>query len=245
MYIANIRVTHKDAPHEDIDRMNIPESKKLEFYETILKCPNVEEVVLLQTCNRFEVYFSGSEEEPGRAEAKKVVLNWFGADVAKNLVTDSYIKTLMHLFQVSSSIDSLIVGENQIQTQVKDALEYASKHRFSGRILEPVFQKAISVGRRARSETRISNGKVSISSAAVDLANQHNPLEGKSILLIGTGKMSSLLSDYLMDFNPTELVVVGRTPEKVEGFCSIYNGIPSNLTELQDRIGNADIMFSA
>jgi glutamyl-tRNA reductase len=245
MYIANIRVTHKEAQHDDIDRMNIPDSKKSEFYDSMLKCPNVEEVVLLQTCNRFEVYFSGPEEEPGRAEAKKVILDWFGADVSKNLVSDSYVNTLMHLFRVSSSVESLIVGENQIQTQVKEALEYASKHRYSGRILEPVFQKAISVGKRARTETRISKGKVSISSAAVDLANQHNPLAGKSVLLIGTGKMSSLLSDYLRDFGHSELVVVGRTPEKIENFCSVYNGIPSKLTELPDRLGNADVLFSA
>lgn len=245
MYIANIRVTHKEAPHDEIDRMIIPDTKKQEFYKALLKCPNVEEAVLLQTCNRFEVYFSGTEEEEGMAEAKKAILDWFGAGASTHLISDSYIETLMHLFRVTSSIESLIVGENQIQTQVREALEYASKNRFSGRILEPVFQKAISVGRRARSETKISNGKVSISSAAVDLANQHNPLHGKSVVLIGTGKMSSLLSEYLSGFQHKELVVVGRTPEKIDDFCNQYNGISSNFTELPNRIKDADVLFSA
>jgi glutamyl-tRNA reductase len=245
MYIANIRVTHSDSAHEEIDKMIIPENKKEEFYKTMLNCPNVEEVVLLQTCNRFEVYFSGSEENEGRAEAKKALLDWFGADAAQNLITDSYVKTLSHLFRVTTSIDSLIVGENQIQTQVREALDYASKHRFSGRILEPVFQKAISVGRRARTETMISKGKVSISSAAVDLANQHNPLGGKSVVLLGTGKMSSLLCEYLKDFGHQELVVVGRTPEKITNFCDQYNGTPSDFTELPNRIKDADVLFSA
>jgi glutamyl-tRNA reductase len=245
MYIANIRVTHRATPHEEIDRMILAEPKKKEFYESLLKCPNVEEAVVLQTCNRFEVYFSGTKEKEGRSEARSFLLNWFGGQTAHYLISESYVDTLVHLFRVSTSIDSMIVGENQIQTQVKEALDYASKNYFSGRILEPVFQKAISVGRRARSETHISKGKVSISSAAVDLANQHNPLENKSILLIGTGKMSSLLSEYLMDFSHKELVVVGRTPEKIDNFCNLYNGISSNFTELPERIKNADILFSA
>jgi glutamyl-tRNA reductase len=245
MYIANLRVTHKTTSHEDIDRMILPDSKKEEFYMFLLKCPNIEEVVVLQTCNRFEVYFSGTKEKEGRAEAKKALLDWYGAQTEAHLISDSYIDTLVHLFRISTSIESLIVGENQIQTQVKEALEYASSNKFSGRILEPVFQKAIAVGRRARSETKISNGKVSISSAAVDLANQHNPLHGKSIVLIGTGKMASLLSDYLMDFGYKELKVVGRTPEKVETFCNIYKAQPRDITELPQIIGDVDVIFSA
>jgi glutamyl-tRNA reductase len=245
MYIANYRVTHRDAAHEEIDRLNIPNSKKIDFYNAMLECPNVEEGVLLQTCNRFEVYFSGDEEETGKTEAEKVILDWFGPDISENLVSDSYVDTLSHLFRVSSSLDSMIVGENQIQTQVREALDYASKNRFSGRILEPVFQKAISVGRRARSETLISKGKVSISSAAVDLANQHNSLEGKSVVLIGTGKMASLLSEYLLDFKNKELVVVGRSQEKLENFCTLYQGIPCDFTELPARIKEADVIFSA
>jgi glutamyl-tRNA reductase len=245
VYIANLRVTHKDTPHEKIDGMILPESKKNEFYKFLLKCPNVEEAIVLQTCNRFEVYFSGTKEKEGRAEAKEALLDWFGEGTVQHLISDSYVDTLTHLFRVSSSLDSMIVGENQIQTQVREALDYASKNRFSGRILEPVFQKAISVGKRARSETMISKGKVSISSAAVDLANQHNSLEGKSVVLIGTGKMASLLSEYLLDFGNKELVVVGRSKEKLENFCTLYQGIPCDFTELPDRIREADIIFSA
>jgi glutamyl-tRNA reductase len=86
---------------------------------------------------------------------------------------------------------------------------------------------------------------VSISSAAVDLANQHNSLEGKSVVLIGTGKMASLLSEYLLDFKNKELVVVGRSQEKLENFCTLYQGIPCDFTELPERIKEADVIFSA
>jgi glutamyl-tRNA reductase len=245
MYIANLRVTHKNTPHDEIDRMILRDSKKEEFYRFLLKCPNIEEVVVLQTCNRFEVYFSGTKEKEGRIEAKEALLDWYGAQAEQHLISESYIDTLVHLFRISTSIESLIVGENQIQIQVKEALEYASNNKFSGRILEPVFQKAIAVGKRARSETKISKGKVSISSAAVDLANQHNPLQDKSIVLIGTGKMASLLSEYLMDFGYKELKVVGRTPEKIETFCNIYKAQPCDITELPQIIGDADVIFSA
>lgn len=245
MYIANIRVTHKNAPHDVIDRMILTEPEMYKFYEALLSHENIDEAVVVQTCNRFEFYFSGKEEAEGVAHARKFVLDRFGADIAEYLVVDSYLETLEHLFRVTSSIDSLIVGESQILAQVKEALSYASKNSFSVRILDPVFQKAISVGKRIRTETRISEGKVSISSAAVDLATQHAPIRDKKVVIIGTGRMASLLAEHIRGFGNRELVVVGRTPEKVTRFCETYSGRPASFSELPGELKDADFLFSA
>jgi glutamyl-tRNA reductase len=139
----------------------------------------------------------------------------------------------------------MIVGENQILGQVREALEFSSTRQYSGKVLEPLFQKALSVGKRIRTETKISQGKVSIASAAMDLAHQHNPLTNKKVLLVGTGNMGSLVAEYLNRFGKNELVVIGRTPEKLEDFCQVYSGRSENFAALQTELKDADILFSA
>ncbi|MCJ2563077.1 MAG: glutamyl-tRNA reductase [Candidatus Thermoplasmatota archaeon] len=245
MYVANLRVTHKTAPIEVIDRMILTESKKREICEALLAQNDIEESVVLQTCNRFELYISGKKEEEGKAQARKTMLDWFGPRISEHLVVDSYMETLEHLFRVSSSLESMIVGENQILGQVREALDYSSTNQFSGRVLEPLFQKAISIGRRVRNETKISQGKVSIASAAVDLANRQNPLENKKVLLVGTGNMASLVAEHLAGFGPKELVVVGRTPERLQEFCDVYSGQSRSFKELPTDLEDADVLFSA
>ena len=245
MYVANLRVTHRTAPIEVIDRMVLTEPKRREFCELLLSKSDIGEVIVLQTCNRFELYISGKDEERGKSQARKVMLDWYGVHISEHLVVTAYIETLKHLFKVSSSLDSMIVGETQILGQVRGALEFSSTRQYSGKVLEPLFQKALSVGKRVRTETKISQGKVSIASAAMDLAHQHNPLENKKVLLVGTGNMGSLVAEYLNRFGKNELVVIGRTPEKLEDFCQVYSGRSENFAALQTELKDADILFSA
>lgn len=245
MYIANIRVTHKTAPHDEISHLALIKSDKRRLCETLLAQENIDEVIIVQTCNRFEVYFAGEKETEGKTRARKVTLDWFGASTAKYMVMDTYLDTIAHLFRMTSSLDSMVVGENQILAQVKDSLNYASKNNYCGKILKLTFQKALSVGKSVRTETGISDGKVSISSVAVDYANQLNPLEGKKVIIIGTGKMGSLVAEYLPPFGHRELVVIGRTPEKLKKFCETYSGRPLNFDHLPKELEDADIIFSA
>ena len=245
MYIANIRVTHKTAPHDEISHLTLIKSDKRRLCETLLAQENIDEVIIVQTCNRFEVYFAGEKETEGKTRARKVILDWFGASTAKYMIMDTYLDTIAHLFRMTSSLDSMVVGENQILAQVKDSLNYASKNNYCGKILKLTFQKALSVGKSVRNETGISDGKVSISSVAVDYANQLNPMEGKKVIIIGTGKMGSLVAEYLPPFGHRELVVIGRTPEKLKKFCETYSGRPLNFDHLSKELEDADIVFSA
>ena len=245
MYIANIKITHKDVPQEILDRLSITTSRLTGFYEELLALPNVDEALVLQTCNRFEIYFTGKNEEPGIEEVKKFMLDSYGADISKYLKSDSYVNTLRHLFQVVSSVDSLIVGENQILGQVREAYEFAKDGNFTGRILDPIVQKTLFIGKRIRTETKISDGKISISSAAVDLANKHTPLDGKNVMIIGTGNMATLLGEYISNFKLQSLTVVGRSPDKVQKFCGEFEGMALDIANLSDNLAKVDVVFSA
>ncbi len=245
MYIANIRITFKTAPHDEISRLALVDSEKRKLYETLLTQENINEVVIVQTCNRFEVYFSGKGESNGMIQAHKVLLDWFGASTAKYMVRNTYLDAVVHLFKMTSSLESMVVGESQILAQVKGSFNYASKNNYCGKILKLTFQKALSVGKNVRSETGISDGKVSISSLAVDLANQRNSIKDKKIIIVGTGKMASLVAEYLPLFEYREFVVIGRTKEKLKKFCKKYSGRPLFFDYLSKELEDADVVFSA
>lgn len=244
MFITNYRVTYQSAPQQIIDCMMMKQENLEQFYKSLLTLEGVEEAVILQTCNRFEIFLSGKAlEDPD--SVKNFLKENFGEGVSEHLIISEYLETLKHLFEVVSSIDSLIVGENQILAQVKEAAAYASSNHFSGKVLGPIFQKAISVGKKVRSETDISKGKVSISSAAVELANRHLPLEGKKVIVVGTGKMASLLAEYLQGFNVGEVAVIGRSQERHKNFCNQYSARPIDFKSLQTELKDANILFSA
>ncbi|MCK5414813.1 MAG: glutamyl-tRNA reductase [Thermoplasmata archaeon] len=245
MYIANLRVTYETASHDVLSRMTLDDDAKDQLYRALMAQDNIEEVVILQTCNRFEVFFSGKGEEKGMPQARKVILNTFGANTARYLFEDLWIDTIDHLFRLVSSIDSLIVGENQILAQVKEAFSYSNEHNYCGRVLRPTFQKALSVGKRVRTETKISKGKVSVASAAVDLTNDRVSIDGKKVVMVGSGRMASLLAEYLCTFDVGELVVIGRTPERLEQFCCEYPARPQPFDDLEGELVDADVMFSA
>ena len=245
MYIANIRVTFKTAPHEEISHMILLDSNKRKLYEALLAQNNISEVIIIQTCNRFEIYIAGTGESEGIAQARKILLNWFGAYTAKYMKIDTYLDAVNHLFRMVSSLDSMVIGESQILAQVKDSLNYSMRHNYSRKILKLAFQKALSVGKKVRTSTNISNGKVSISSVAVDHANLYSPIKDKKIIIVGTGKMAALVAEYLPLFNHRELVVIGRTPVKLKKFCDIFSGHPRTFDQLQQELNDTDIVFSA
>ena len=245
MYVANIRATHKTAPHHILSEMNLSEEQLKEFLKKFLALEEVNEAILLQTCNRFEIYYSGHDVTIGSENAHSLFQETFGDEMEQHCIMDSYLDTVGHLFRTVSSIDSMIIGENQIQSQTKEALAFAMENKLSGRVLNEVFRRALSVGKRVRTETAISCGKVSISSAAVDLVNEHFPIEGKKVIIIGAGVMANMVANHLKEFEPGELVVIGRTLQRVEAFCQEHSGRMSSHNELIEELGDADILFSA
>ncbi|MCK5104651.1 MAG: hypothetical protein KAR17_17625, partial [Cyclobacteriaceae bacterium] len=124
MYIASLIITHKNAPKEMLDNISMIERETHEFYKDLLNNSDITEALVLQTCNRFEIYFSGKQEDVGIKQATMSMTKKFGKTVKLYIEIKRHIEVIDHLFRVVSSIDSLIIGENQIQFQVKSTYKF-------------------------------------------------------------------------------------------------------------------------
>ena len=245
MYLASISIDYKNPPIGFPGRFALTESDKLNLHKMLLSQENIDAVIIIQTCNRFEIYFTDNTESEGIHQAKNVLLRRFGEDIEDFLFVKTYLDTLNHIFRVVSSLESMVVGENQILSQCKDAYYYSKEHGFTDGVLKLAFEKTLKLGKLVRTETQISKGKVSISSIAVDMINKVCPLKDKKILLVGNGKMASLIAEYLNDFEISNLTVIGRTPERLFNFCNLYNAQAADFSYLPEVLKSVDVIFSA
>ncbi len=208
------------------------------------------EAVILSTCNRVELYL-GRVAGGGRLEPDDVVafLSDFhgvaAAEVAPRLYAHRQGEAVRHLFRVAASLDSLIVGEAQVAGQVKKAYEAAQGHASAGPLLNPLFQHARVVAKRVRSETGISKGHVSVSSAAVDYVRQvFDHFHDKTVLVIGAGKMGELTLRHLKALLPLKVLVTNRSPEKAKAIADGCGGDAVPWQRLDDVLARADIVLS-
>jgi glutamyl-tRNA reductase len=208
------------------------------------------EAVILSTCNRVELYLA-REWAPVPLDADLVAefLAEFhqlsSTELRPHLYQYSQADAVRHLFRVVASLDSLIVGEGQIAGQVKKAYELAREHSAAGPILNGLFQHARQVARRVRSETGISKGHVSVSSAAVVYVQDVFEYFGdKTILVIGAGKMGELTLRHLRQLQPKRIWVTNRSPEKAEGVARGCGGTSLPWGQLDDALSRADIVLS-
>ncbi len=209
----------------------------------------LEELVILSTCNRTEVYGYGQHREQLKAGIEAVLGEKFGsridlADVSFYSYHDR--KAAGHLFRVSSSLDSMILGEDQILGQVREAYRLGQEARSTGRVLSRLFQQAVHAGKRARSETAISNGAVSVSSAAVDLARKiFGQLSGKEALILGAGETSELTLSQLCNTGVDSVLVANRTYRKAVDLAVQYHGTAVKFEEYHPYLEQADILISS
>ncbi|HLB70578.1 MAG TPA: glutamyl-tRNA reductase [Candidatus Methanoperedens sp.] len=201
----------------------------------------VEECAVLKTCNRVEVYVVSSK-------GSKVLL-----DFAKQMKVSSRIvdfldhdESLRHLLRLTSGLESMIVGEDQILGQVKELFIMAKKTNTIGRTLETAFNKSIQVGKRIRNETGINKGSVSIGSAAVELAeNKLGGLSGKTVMVIGAGEMGSLVAKALSNKNIEVIYVANRTFGRAEALACELNGKAIRYELMENYIPLSDVVISA
>ncbi len=208
------------------------------------------EAVILSTCNRVELYLARTDSDfAPRAD----VISEFLAEIhhlpAESLLPHLYEHTnaeaIRHLFRVTSSLDSMIIGEGQIAGQVKRAYELAQERDAVGPFLHMVFQVAHQVSKRVRTETGIARGHVSVSSAAVDYVRQvFDHFHDKIVLVIGAGKMGVLTLKHLQELKPKQIWVTNRSPEKAEEVARGCNGRAVAWKNLEDSLAQADIVLS-
>jgi glutamyl-tRNA reductase len=208
------------------------------------------EAVILSTCNRVELYLARPVETSnlGPGLVAEFLADFHGLSVAEltaQLYHHRQEAAVRHLFRVAASLDSLVIGEGQITRQVKRAYELAHQCGSVGPFLHALFQHANLVAGRVRSETRISQGHVSVSSVAVDYVRQvFEHFDDKTILVIGAGKIGELTLRHLRHLHPRRILVTNRSPDKAEAVARACEGEALPWNQLDDALVKADIILS-
>jgi glutamyl-tRNA reductase len=206
------------------------------------------EAVIVSTCNRVELYLAGEDHEVGPADVVAFLAEFHGigaTEIEPHLYVHRQDAAVKHLFRVAASLDSLIVGEGQIAGQVKKAYEAAQVNGNTGALMNVLFQHARQVAKRVRSETGISKGHVSVSSAAVDYVRQvFDHFGDKTILVIGAGKMGELTLRHLRQLEPKRILVTNRSPEKAASVAKGCGGEAVAWERLDEVLVKADIVLS-
>ena len=250
--IVSIGTSHHVAPIEFRERLAFSEEQLIESLQHLLESDQVQEAVILSTCNRVEVYAVANSVRNADAAAKMLVeflarSRQIGVESLKKwCYLHHNLETIQHLFRVTASLDSMVVGESQILGQVKTAYDLSRASGGAGTVLNRLFTKAFSVGKRIRSETTITTGAVSVSYAAVELAKKiFNTLEGKTVAIIGAGEMSELTAKHLVANGVANVLVANRTYERAVKIAEKFNGTPLAYDSDLNFLIDADIVISS
>ncbi|MEA1905571.1 MAG: glutamyl-tRNA reductase [Euryarchaeota archaeon] len=237
--ISSMIITHAKASIGDIERAGHGTVEAL--LHVLHSHELVHECVVLMTCNRVEVYVVSPK-------GSKVLFEYMKKMGVPDRVIEfnDHEESLMHLMRVACGLESMIVGEDQILGQVKELYHDARAAGVTGKVLDTAFEKAIHVGKRVRSETRINKGSVSIGSAAVDLAEAElGTLQGKTVVVIGAGAMGSLVAHALAHKDVSAVYVANRTFDRGEALAKELGGTAIPYDEKDNYIASSDVVISA
>lgn len=242
--IVNARVTFRNSPIHILEKFTF---KDMENAHTQFKQHSgLDECVIVQTCNRVEIF--GKSENFDIERVKKTWASLSGLEqnsFKDNVESCEDREALHHLLKLTSGLDSMVVGEEQILGQIKNSITIARNVKASGQHLNTLFDKAIKIGTRIRNSTGISKGGISVGSMAVKLAEENiDELKTKKILLIGTGEVSTLVAKSL-GRRGYEFSVTSRTLERSQAFCETMGGNPVKFEQVLSGFHNYDVMFVA
>ena len=242
--IINARVTFRKSPIHVLERFTFNDLTNA--YSSFRDNSGLNECVILQTCNRVEVFGIGN-----KTDIEKIKKTWASlAGLEENAFLDNleYSKgkdVFHHLLNLTSGLDSMVLGEEQILGQIKNSITNARENKWSSEHLNTLFDKTIRVGTRIRNSTGISKGSISVGSMAVKLAEENvDDMKSKQILLIGTGEAAALVAKSLKR-RGYAFSVSSRTIQRSESFSKTVGGIPVDFNEILTGLGRYDIVFVA
>ncbi len=252
MNIAVVGLSHKTAPVEVREKLSIPEQLTEKAIAALKAYPHIEEVAILSTCNRLEIYIVTSETDLGVAEVRQFLSEHSQLPLhhlRQHLFILLHEDAIMHLMRVAAGLDSLVLGEGQILAQVKQTYQLGQQYQGIGRLLNRLFKQAITAGKRVRTETNIGTGAVSISSAAVELAQiKVENLGTKKVVILGAGKMSRLLVQHLLAKGSEQITIVNRSIKRAEDLAKQFPDASLQihpLAEMMATIAASDIVFTS
>jgi glutamyl-tRNA reductase len=251
MPIVCIGLSHQTAPVEVRERHAFPPGRMVEALVALCDYEAVHEAAMLQTCGRLEIYAMLDDYERGVAQVKAFLTNFrhgsTGYDIESYLYTRLGREAIEHLFRVSTGLDSMLIGEAEILGQVKDAYVVAQRAKSLGRTLHHLFREALAAGKTARAQTQIGSESVSIATAAVEAARARlGALTGKTILVIGAGKMGRTAVKRLRSEGAAKVVVANRTMSRARELVAETGfGEALELPGLSDALSIADVVVAS
>ena len=242
--IINARVTFRNSPIHILEQFTIKDVNGA--YEQFKKYSGLEECVIIQTCNRIELFGKSKNQEVDKIKKTWASLSGLEEEVFdENMEIEENQNALHHLLKLTSGLDSMVLGEEQILGQIKNSITSAREQKASGQHLNTLFDKAIRIGTRIRNTSGIGKGGISVGSMAVKLAEENiDELKTKKTLLIGTGEVSTLVAKSLQRrgyaFN-----VTSRTLSRSQTFCETMGGTPIKFEDVLSGFNNYDVIFVA
>jgi glutamyl-tRNA reductase len=241
-----IGVNHRSAPLDVRERLAIPESRLPDTCRDLTAYPGIEEGMVISTCNRVEVV---THTTNGSADLRGFLHDHFHLkpeELDAHLYEFRQKDAVRHVFRVAASLDSMVVGEAQILGQVKEAYATARAVGAVRGQLDQLLSRAFAVAKRVRTETSVGSSSVSIASVAVELAKKiFGSLQGKSVFIIGAGKMSELAARHLLAHGCTSIFVANRTYERAIGLAQKFDGQAIKFDDLYETCDRADIVITS
>ena len=242
-------ISHKTAPVEVRERLALPEGRAADFVRELRGGTEVREAVAISTCNRTELYLVVGDP----VEAESTVLAMLASQaairptaLAAAIYSHRNCEAARHLYRVTAGLDSMIVGENEVQGQVKRAYEAALAQEMTGPLTNRLFRAALATGKRVRTETGISERALTLPAVAVALARELlGRLEGREVVIIGTGETSELSGRALADSGVRTVFVANRRRSRAVSLARRYGGASVSFDELPQALERADIVVSA
>ena len=244
-----VGVNHKTTPVEIREKLAFTKGKIEQSVDHLFNFPDIIEHTILSTCNRVEIYARANSQDSAIKSIKQFICDFHQLSLVEledHFYSYSNKEAVEHLFRVSSSLDSMILGEAQILGQVKEAYSLARDLRSTGLVLNQLFEKAFSIDKKVREETGIAERSVSISSAAVELAQKiFDDLENHTVMLVGTGEMAELAAKHLISYGVKTIYVTSRTYDRAANLARTLNGSALDFEAFKNELHRADIVITS
>jgi glutamyl-tRNA reductase len=242
-------VSHKTAPVALRERLSLTQREAERFMREAVQSPGVREAVVISTCNRTELYLVVSDPVEGESTALGMLAHRAGirpTELAEIIYSPRNCDAARQLYRVAAGLESMIVGEAEVQGQVKRAYEAARQAGTTGPLTNKLFAAALQTGKRVRSETRLGENKVSISSVAVDLARDVlGDLAERNVVIIGAGETSELTARALAEQGVATIFVANRHADRARSIAERFGGMVVSLDHLPAQLEHADIVLAS
>jgi len=247
MSIYTIGLNHKCAPLAVREKVAVTQNSLSAALFSLNSLSSVEENLILSTCNRTEIYIGGRNEDCIR-EVRSFLAEYY--ELSEDLLSHFYCyrgqQAIVHLLSVVASLDSMVIGENQILNQVKEAYLRARDCEVVGRTLTLLFEEALKIGKKVRTETAIGKGAVSVSTSAIELARKKMAsLDNKRVLIVGAGRIGELMVKNLARRGVSSVCVANRTYAKALSLAEEFGGKVVKFDRLREILAETDIVISS